>query len=67
MLKAFGTGITPLFPLWGIPTQDLAREMLHNGFVFADLLAPDSSRAQTKVLHSSAIDSDGVSRGYVLD
>lgn len=26
-----GTGITPLFPLWGIPTQDLAREMLRGG------------------------------------
>ncbi len=26
-----GTGITPLFPLWGTPTPDLAREMLAAG------------------------------------
>jgi uncharacterized protein (TIGR00290 family) len=26
-----GTGIAPLFPLWGIPTTDLAREMITGG------------------------------------
>ena len=26
-----GTGLTPLFPLWGIPTQQLAREMIAGG------------------------------------
>ena len=26
-----GSGITPLFPLWGIPTADLANEMVNHG------------------------------------
>jgi len=26
-----GTGITPLFPLWGIPTEELSREMIQSG------------------------------------
>jgi uncharacterized protein (TIGR00290 family) len=26
-----GTGITPLFPIWGIPTPDLARDMITGG------------------------------------
>lgn len=26
-----GTGITPIFPLWGIPTKELSREMVNNG------------------------------------
>lgn len=26
-----GTGLTPLFPLWGQPTRDLARTMVENG------------------------------------
>jgi uncharacterized protein (TIGR00290 family) len=26
-----GTGIEPLFPLWGIPTRELATDMLHGG------------------------------------
>jgi uncharacterized protein (TIGR00290 family) len=26
-----GTGLTPMFPLWGIPTIDLAREMIAGG------------------------------------
>ena len=26
-----GTGITPLFPIWGIPTKDLARRMIEGG------------------------------------
>ena len=26
-----GTGLTPLFPLWGIPTERLAREMIDSG------------------------------------
>ena len=29
--KLQGTGIAPLFPLWGIPTQRLAREMIAGG------------------------------------
>lgn len=29
--KLAGTGIEPLFPLWGRPTADLAREMLRGG------------------------------------
>ena len=29
--KLLGTGIEPLFPLWGIPTQQLAREMIAGG------------------------------------
>ena len=32
-----GSGLTPLFPLWGSPTAALAREMI-DGFVYADLL-----------------------------
>jgi uncharacterized protein (TIGR00290 family) len=30
--KLAGTGITPLFPLWGRPTEGLAREMIASGF-----------------------------------
>ena len=26
-----GTGITPLFPLWGMPTEELSREMVKSG------------------------------------
>ena len=26
-----GTGITPLFPLWGIPTDELSKEMVNSG------------------------------------
>jgi len=26
-----GTGLTPLFPLWGLPTDELAREMVDSG------------------------------------
>jgi diphthamide synthase (EF-2-diphthine--ammonia ligase) len=26
-----GTGLTPLFPIWGIPTDKLAREMIDGG------------------------------------
>jgi diphthamide synthase (EF-2-diphthine--ammonia ligase) len=26
-----GTGVDPLFPLWGIPTSDLAKQMLSSG------------------------------------
>jgi uncharacterized protein (TIGR00290 family) len=26
-----GSGLTPLFPLWGAPTRDLAREMIRGG------------------------------------
>ncbi|HEV8245970.1 MAG TPA: hypothetical protein VGP93_09385 [Polyangiaceae bacterium] len=29
--KLAGSGVTPLFPLWGIPTQSLAHEMLRGG------------------------------------
>jgi uncharacterized protein (TIGR00290 family) len=29
--KLAGTGITPLFPLWGIPTGELARSMIADG------------------------------------
>jgi len=29
--KLTGTGITPLFPVWGIPTDSLAREMIAGG------------------------------------
>lgn len=29
--KLAGTGITPLFPVWGIPTDTLAREMIAGG------------------------------------
>jgi uncharacterized protein (TIGR00290 family) len=29
--KLAGTGIAPLFPLWGIPTAELAREMIAGG------------------------------------
>jgi uncharacterized protein (TIGR00290 family) len=31
--KLAGTGITPLFPLWGIETRRLAREMIAGGLV----------------------------------
>jgi len=26
-----GTGITPLFPIWGIPTNELSKEMINSG------------------------------------
>ena len=29
--KMQGTGITPIFPLWGKPTSELSREMIDNG------------------------------------
>jgi uncharacterized protein (TIGR00290 family) len=29
--KLAGTGLTPLFPIWGIPTDQLAMEMIGNG------------------------------------
>jgi uncharacterized protein (TIGR00290 family) len=29
--KLAGTGITPLFPLWGMPTNDLAADMISSG------------------------------------
>jgi diphthamide synthase (EF-2-diphthine--ammonia ligase) len=29
--RLLGTGIEPLFPLWGTPTRELAREMLESG------------------------------------
>ncbi|MDE1176109.1 MAG: adenine nucleotide alpha hydrolase [Edaphobacter sp.] len=29
--KLAGTGLTPIFPLWGIPTDELARQMLEGG------------------------------------
>ncbi|MDB5599180.1 MAG: ATP-binding protein [Xanthobacteraceae bacterium] len=29
--KLAGTGITPLFPLWGLPTEQLARDMIAAG------------------------------------
>jgi uncharacterized protein (TIGR00290 family) len=29
--KLAGTGLTPIFPLWGIPTPDLAEEMVDGG------------------------------------
>jgi uncharacterized protein (TIGR00290 family) len=29
--KLAGTGITPIFPLWGIPTQTLSKEMIRGG------------------------------------
>lgn len=29
--RMMGTGITPMFPLWGIPTEDLAQQMLAGG------------------------------------
>jgi diphthamide synthase (EF-2-diphthine--ammonia ligase) len=29
--KLAGTGITPVFPLWGRPTRPLAREMIASG------------------------------------
>jgi uncharacterized protein (TIGR00290 family) len=38
-----GTGITPLFPLWGRPTDALAREMIHGG-VEAYLVCVDRKR-----------------------
>ncbi|HEX5011807.1 MAG TPA: ATP-binding protein [Planctomycetota bacterium] len=38
--KLVGTGITPLFPLWGRPTRALAEEMLAGGLV-AHLTAVD--------------------------
>ena len=29
--KLSGTGLTPLFPLWGLPTKELARQMIASG------------------------------------
>jgi len=38
-----GTGITPVFPLWGIPTAELARQMIGQGLV-AYITCVDPSR-----------------------
>jgi uncharacterized protein (TIGR00290 family) len=47
--KLAGTGIAPVFPLWGRPTAALAREMIANGFearlVTVDRAKLDSSFA----------------------
>jgi diphthamide synthase (EF-2-diphthine--ammonia ligase) len=39
--KLAGTGITPLFPLWGRPTAALARDMIAAGQRFDDTLLAD--------------------------
>jgi uncharacterized protein (TIGR00290 family) len=41
--KMAGTGITPVFPIWGRPTDALAREMIASG-VEATLVAVDRKR-----------------------
>ncbi|EPX75964.1 ATPase of PP-loop superfamily Domain protein [Salipiger mucosus] len=38
-----GSGLTPLFPLWGIPTDRLAREMMATGLV-AQVVTCDPAR-----------------------
>jgi len=45
--KLAGTGITPLFPLWGRPTRALAEEMLAGGLV-AHLTAVDPRQVDAR-------------------
>ena len=42
--KLAGTGIDPLFPLWGLPTRELAREMVDGGL----RAAPASDRRRRR-------------------
>lgn len=42
-----GTGLEPLFPLWGIPTDDLAQQMLDGGLV-ATLTCVDPKQLDPK-------------------
>ena len=42
-----GTGLEPLFPLWGIPTDDLAQQMLDGGLV-ATLTRVDPKQLDAK-------------------
>jgi uncharacterized protein (TIGR00290 family) len=45
--KLRGTGIEPVFPLWGRPTEDLAREMISSG-LRARIVALDPRRLSPK-------------------
>ncbi|MGB8065023.1 MAG: ATP-binding protein [Candidatus Sulfotelmatobacter sp.] len=40
-----GTGLEPIFPVWGLPTQDLAREMIASG-VRAKLTCIDTRKLE---------------------
>lgn len=51
--KLAGTGITPLFPLWGMPTQELAFTMVHSGL-----------RARITCINPHSLPSDWVGREY---
>ena len=48
-----GTGLSPLFPLWGLPTRALAREMIAAGL-----------RARLSVVDSRTLDPSFAGRGY---
>ena len=41
--KLAGTGISPVFPLWGRPTEALAREMIDAGRDLSDLRRPQAA------------------------
>ena len=41
--KLVGTGITPIFPLWGRPTRELSRDMV-NGGLMARITCVDPGR-----------------------
>ena len=44
--KLAGTGLTPLFPIWGIPTDQLAAQMVESGLAIgADVRQPETSRS----------------------
>lgn len=51
-----GTGLTPLFPLWGIPTDRLAREMMAGGL-----------RAFLSTIDPAQLDSTFAGRAYDAD
>jgi uncharacterized protein (TIGR00290 family) len=48
-----GTGLTPLFPIWGIPTGELAREMIASGL-----------RARLSVVDSRVLDPSFAGREF---
>jgi uncharacterized protein (TIGR00290 family) len=42
-----GTGLEPLFPIWGLPTGELAREMVRNGLrAYVTCVDPKQLRAE---------------------
>jgi uncharacterized protein (TIGR00290 family) len=58
--RLIGTGLTPLFPLWGMPTPDLAREMIAGGLQAR--IATLNPRVMPRELIGAAFDADLLAR-----